>query len=119
MKNNASLDKFCKIKAKKEEKHKKSATNGQKRLRATGIGGVEEEKHKMGDDNEGEKLQTSGAPNSTLSTIIACGNPAAILPFLEPLLNFSRGIRIIQIVSRISPVGRFVSLEPESAGWPG
>jgi hypothetical protein len=92
MKNNASLDKFCKIKAKKEEKHKKSATNGAEEIAGNGNWGVEEEKHKMGDDNKGGKLHDFRCPRIRHCPRLShAGIQQPFPPSSNPLLNFSRG----------------------------
>lgn len=111
---NASLDKFCKIKAKKEEKHKKSATNDD-------IAGWELEggKTQNGETTtKGGKLHDFRCPSLTLSTVIACGIQQPFPLLLEPLLISPGGIRIIQIVpeSRLL-VGLFRS--SQSAARPG
>jgi hypothetical protein len=57
---------------------------------------------------------TSDGPNSTLSTIIACGiQQPHPLPSPRTSFNFSRGNQNYPNCSRISAVGRVVSLEPE------
>jgi hypothetical protein len=108
---NASLDKFCKIKANKEEKHKKSATNGHKRLRDGNWG---EEKHKMGRRRQqrGKDCMTSGRPKFDTAHDYGM-RVAAAFPPPRTSFNVSRGNQNYPNWSPISAVGRFVSLEPE------
>jgi hypothetical protein len=97
MKNNASLDKFCKIKAKKEEKHKKSATNGAEEIAGNGNWGVEEEKHKMGDDNKGGKLHDFRCPRIRHCPRLSHAGIQQPFPPSSNLFKISPGgIRIIQ-----------------------